>query len=129
MPCMDGRICSGGPTCGDPWTCVASTIPCTDDAVEYCGCDGVTFRDSSTCPTRPFERMGPCAPADGFNCDGSTVLCRAPEPMCPPGEVAEVMDSCWTFRCVPLTECGCSATRACPAGSRCDDATGRCQAG
>jgi len=129
MACTGGAICVGGPSCDTPWDCILSTRPCTDDLVEYCGCDGAVFRDSSTCPTRPFAHMGACAGTAGFNCDRSTITCRAAEPMCPEGQVAEVMGACWTFRCVPLTECGCTDGAECPMGATCDSGAMRCQGG
>ncbi len=129
MACTGGTICVGGPGCEPAWSCIDSGIACTDDLVEYCGCDGTVFRDSSTCPTRPFAYMGACAGSSGFNCDSSTVRCRVPEPTCPDGQVPEVMGSCWTFRCVPLMECACTSGEQCPGTARCDAAAMRCQAG
>ncbi|MCB9597553.1 MAG: hypothetical protein H6719_32845 [Sandaracinaceae bacterium] len=125
-PCTGGAICVGGPLCADGWSCIESDRPCTDDLVEYCGCDGATFSDSSTCPTRPFAHMGPCPGAAGFDCDRSRVTCRAVEPTCGPGLVAEVEGSCWTFRCVPLTDCGCTDGAQCPGDATCDASAMRC---
>ena len=110
--CEGGLICAGGPSCGDAWTCVATGMACTDDAAPYCGCDGVTFTDSGTCPTRPFRHRGACD--DGTTCDRSAVTCRAAEPVCPEGEVAEVEGTCWSFRCVPIDSCRCSGPDDCP---------------
>jgi len=127
MPCPSGGVCGGGPTCDDAWTCSFTPMPCTDDLVEYCGCDGSTFSGSSTCPDRPFAHRGPCAGAMGFDCDRTKIRCRAVEPTCPAGQVPEVMGSCWSFRCVPLTECGCTDGAQCPFEATCDAGSMRCQ--
>lgn len=126
-PCVSA-VCMGGPTCGDPWFCVETAMACTDDSFEYCGCDGASFFDSSTCPTRPYAHTGACAGTAGFSCDRRGVSCRAVEPVCPAGQVAEVSagGTCWTFRCVPLTDCGCTDSAECPGDSTCDGATMRC---
>ena len=126
-PCVVG-VCAGGPSCGDPWSCVAAAVDCLDDSFEYCGCDGASFFDSSTCPTRPFAHPGACAGPAGFSCDRRGVSCRAVEPICPAGQVAEVDagGTCWTFRCVPLTDCACADSAECPGDSSCDGATARC---
>lgn len=112
QPCTDGRICTGQPSCGSDWICVDSGTACTDDAVPYCGCDGVTFTDSGNCPTRPYAHRGTCE--GGVDCDRRSVTCRAPEPVCPAGEVAEVEGSCWSFRCVPIDSCRCAGPEQCP---------------
>lgn len=61
--CQRGQMCLGGEGCGEPWTCQPSR-PCTRDLVPFCGCDGQTFRGSSTCPARPYAHRGACAAAD-----------------------------------------------------------------
>jgi hypothetical protein len=57
--CGGGRVCWGVPGCGTTWSCVR-VRGCARDAVPYCGCDGVTFTASSTCPGRPFAHRGRC---------------------------------------------------------------------
>jgi hypothetical protein len=36
---------------------------CTRDLALFCGCNGLTFRGSSTCPPQPFKHRGACADA------------------------------------------------------------------
>lgn len=57
--CGEGMTCTGEPGCGQPWTCQPAR-PCTRDLVPFCGCDGQTFRSSSSCPGRPVRHRGPC---------------------------------------------------------------------
>jgi hypothetical protein len=62
-PCFDSP-CAGtckGTTCAGAWTCDTSAQACTSDIAEYCGCDGQTFEDSGSCPTRAFASRGACA--------------------------------------------------------------------
>jgi hypothetical protein len=58
--CQSG-ICEGE-GCGDgtPGTCVSRKRPCTADMRAFCGCDGVTFGGSSTCPGRRYAARGEC---------------------------------------------------------------------
>jgi hypothetical protein len=121
-PCLGG-ICTGT-SCDETWRCIPSDIGCTDDAAPYCGCDGVTFRDSSTCPSRPYAHRGECE--DGVDCNPTLVLCDALPPICAGTTVPEVSSGCWTGRCVEITECRCTpaAIPHCPApytcmGARC----------
>lgn len=63
-PCVGG-VCIGMGCTGPAWECVFTGMACTDDLAAYCGCDGLTFYDSSTCPTQPFADRGACDPAGG----------------------------------------------------------------
>jgi hypothetical protein len=58
--CPEGAVCEGE-GCGDdtPGTCVGMR-PCTRDLRMYCGCDGVTFGSSGSCPGRRFAHRGEC---------------------------------------------------------------------
>ena len=58
--CTSG-ICEGE-GCGDtkPGTCAPANRACTRDLRPYCGCDGVTFRTSGSCPGRRFAYKGEC---------------------------------------------------------------------
>ena len=122
MPCTGGMVCVGS-GCGMPWTCIATTRPCTDDEASHCGCDGVTFYDSSTCQTEPFAFVGSCE--DGVSCDQRFVACDAPTPACPPGQVPSVTGGCWG-PCVDPDYCNCETGAECPDGRACDPAAGRC---
>jgi hypothetical protein len=58
--CPEGAVCEGE-GCGDdaPGTCTGLRA-CTRDLRQYCGCDGVTFLSSGSCPGRRFAHRGPC---------------------------------------------------------------------
>jgi hypothetical protein len=122
MPCTGGMVCVGS-SCGEVWQCVGTTRPCTDDAAPHCGCDGVTFYDSSTCQTQPYAYSGPCE--DGVSCDARDVLCRALPPECGPGQAPSVSGSCWG-PCVDVGYCQCETDDECPADYPCTRAVGRC---
>jgi len=110
--CGATAFCLGQNTCRvRVGLCVASR-PCTDDLVPYCGCDGVTFNDSSTCPQQNYVSTGPCTRP----VDAGTVGCTTTAD-CPPGSVCEGL-GCGTpdGMCVSLTRpcladiasyCGC----------------------
>jgi hypothetical protein len=58
--CQSG-ICEGqGCTDDKPGTCASKRRACTTDLRPYCGCDGTTFRSSSSCPGRRFDARGEC---------------------------------------------------------------------
>jgi hypothetical protein len=57
--CAAGQDCYGPDACGSTWTCGPRRM-CTEDLIEYCGCDGTVFRGSSTCPARPYQHRGGC---------------------------------------------------------------------
>jgi hypothetical protein len=111
----DCEGCGGacvGTSCDGPWMC-DPTVACTDDIAPWCGCDGVTFFGSSTCPTEPWAHRGECE--GGVSCDARSVVCLVLPPTCAPGEVPSVEGRCWG-RCVPLSACTCSADVECPVG-------------
>jgi hypothetical protein len=56
--CASGESCDFAPGCA-PGTCVPD-MACTDDWVPYCGCDGQTFHESGSCPSKPYSKRGPC---------------------------------------------------------------------
>lgn len=63
--CASGDDCASGVCegegCGDTTgVCVGRARPCTRDLQAFCGCDGVTFRASSSCPGRRYAHRGPC---------------------------------------------------------------------
>lgn len=109
------------------WVCAVSGAPCTDDLAPYCGCDGETFHDSSSCPTQPFAYRGECMSDPGVNCDTHTVTCRAFPPDCPSGQAPSVVSSCWG-ECVPIERCRCEVEDNCPMPElyTCDETTKRC---
>lgn len=101
--CESG-ICEGegcGPGQG---VCASRERACTRDLRSYCGCDGVTFQGSGSCPGRRFSHRGecrasdatdradgsPCASADqcasgiceGQGCSGEVGVCVSRKRMC-----------------------------------------------
>ena len=78
--CRTDADCQAGAACvgpglsgcgGAPGRCEPNS-KCTRDAKTFCGCDGVTFRASSSCPGKEYAHEGECrakkgAP-DGADC-------------------------------------------------------------
>lgn len=67
----ESTVCQGmgcGPRQG---VCMDTSVACTRDLRPYCGCDGTTFRASSSCPGRRYAHRGECGTqkaADGAAC-------------------------------------------------------------
>jgi hypothetical protein len=58
--CASG-ICEGlGCDAKSPGVCAAKARSCTRDLRTYCGCDGVTFQGSGSCPGKRFSSRGAC---------------------------------------------------------------------
>ncbi len=58
--CASG-VCEGqGCDANQPGTCMARQRACTRDLRAYCGCDGVTFKTSGSCPGRRYQARGAC---------------------------------------------------------------------
>ena len=116
-PCAAGLSCYAD-ACSDEWHCVShfdETVehPCEPEMMFYCGCDGVTFEASVTCPDRPFSHPGACG--DGESCFDGAVRCSDPAPVCPEGEAPSVVNDCWG-PCIPIASCRCTAHYQCPNG-------------
>ena len=64
--CLRGEDCASGTCEGEgcfdekPGTCAPAQRGCTKDLRAYCGCDGVTFKTSGSCPKRRYEAKGAC---------------------------------------------------------------------
>lgn len=59
--CASG-VCEGlGCTDDKPGTCAPAQRGCTKDLRSYCGCDGVTFKSSGSCPRQRYEAKDACA--------------------------------------------------------------------
>ena len=57
--CTSG-ICEGQ-GCGEELgVCVAANRVCSTDARTYCGCDGITFQASGSCPGRRYAALDAC---------------------------------------------------------------------
>jgi hypothetical protein len=114
-PCEPGFMCDGV-ACSDAWECVThfdETLehPCAPETILWCGCDGVTFEASVTCPDRPWTHPGACG--DGVSCTKEAVRCADPKPVCAEGEAPSVINDCWG-PCVPVSSCRCIAHWMCP---------------
>jgi hypothetical protein len=114
-PCGPGLTCEGV-ACGDVWECISHfddtrEHPCAPETMLFCGCDGVTFEASITCPDRPFTHPGACG--DGVSCTKEAVRCADPKPVCPEGQEPSVVNDCYSA-CVPVASCRCFAHWMCP---------------
>jgi hypothetical protein len=126
--CPSGQLCDGAPGCGTAWSCRPQTEPCTRDLATWCGCDGVDFQASSTCPGRPYLHPGTCAT--------STASCALPSgARCPVGMTCPAGDGCNDCTCAAagMLRCTarpcafdagpprpqCASTLDCPAGEEC----------
>jgi len=114
-PCGPELTCSGD-ACSDVWECTThfdDTLehPCAPETMLYCGCDGVTFEASVTCPDRPFSHPGACG--DGESCFTGAVRCSDPAPVCPEGQAPSVVNDCYG-PCIPVASCRCAAHYMCP---------------
>lgn len=128
--CLSGEACIGPEGCGVPWTCQpAAGRACTDDLAPFCGCDGTTFRGSSSCPERPFAHRGPCAEPEV----DAGLFCRlANGRPCPVGERC-LESRCIACRCDPdglltcqdICQADAGAWRTCRSNADCP--TGRCR--
>jgi hypothetical protein len=124
-PCDPIYICLGL-SCDDRWECVPHEAhPCPNDLLPHCGCDGVTFYALWTCVDRPYLHIGECG--DGANCDPTDLRCSQPEPSCPPGSLASIVNGVYG-PCVPFASCRCEYLWECPHRERyaCDRTTWRC---
>lgn len=58
--CASG-VCEGeGCGADQPGTCAPKSRGCTRDLRPYCGCDGLTFRTSGSCPGKRFSARAEC---------------------------------------------------------------------
>ena len=137
----DSGICEGQGCGPNEGVCASNERRCTRDMATMCGCDGVTFQGSSSCPGKRFARGGACETSGGEATnrpDGSA--CTNPED-CGSG-ICEGM-GCGTEEgvCAPKSRpctrdlrsyCGCDgqtfqSSGSCP-GAR-FSAKGTCEAG
>lgn len=103
--CPAGQLCDGPAGCAVPWTCRPRSESCTMDLAPFCGCDGTTFSESSTCPGRPYRHMGPCSM--------SIIACVLPSgARCPLNNTCPSGDGCNDCTCGPPAVLRCT-TRPC----------------
>lgn len=136
LDCHADEECAGPEGCGTPWACRPATGRlCPNDAVAWCGCDGVTFYGSSLCPPEPYASRGACGATDGgapaIDCDPNHTTCGGIPPACPSGQVPRVERSCWNGcvafeSCAPIA-CDPSVSRLqCPPSTVCSPTTRVC---
>ncbi len=128
-PCPSDQFCEFdiSAACGATdlgGSCVSAPEICTAHVDPVCGCDGVTYSNSCRAKAASVSvvSLGACpAPACG---DGSQLVCRRAEPVCPPGQVAEIVNGCYgscvdSTTCNPVS-CGGFGGGTCAAGSFCN---------
>ena len=93
--CQSTADCDRGDECHITEGCATPSYcgpmlgrPCTGDVTPYCGCDGSTFFASSTCPTRTYERRGPCGAVDAGSPTDGGGTCRSTGD-CPPSMMCQ----------------------------------------
>lgn len=123
-PCQEAFICNGQ-SCSGSWTCIASGRKC-GNVVSYCGCDGVTFSSPENCPNRPIAYLGTCQA--GASCSLAVMTCTIAGPVCASGQVPEILNGCYSGRCVPIGSCGCTLASDCPDSNQytCNQLLKRC---
>ncbi|HUS27524.1 MAG TPA: hypothetical protein VMZ53_03415 [Kofleriaceae bacterium] len=66
-PCLAESECASGVCegqgCGpdQPGACAPKARGCTRDRRQYCGCDGITFFSSGSCPGHRYASKGACS--------------------------------------------------------------------
>ncbi len=108
--CRAGEECGAHEGCDTPSYCgPALGRPCTADLAPYCGCDGVTFYASSTCPTRSYQHRGPCEIIDAGPPPGCDL---GDGRVCPRGQSCPSPDGCNICFCDSTGMLACTG-RAC----------------
>lgn len=111
--CAPGEECLAHEGCDTPSYCgPALGRPCTDDIATFCGCDGMTFFGSSTCPPRSYRWRGPCESSDA-----GPPQCRLPNgSVCPVGRMCPAGDGCNSCLCNPDGTVACTRLACIDAG-------------
>ena len=106
--CASG-LCEGEGCGVDGGTCVTAERACTRDVREYCGCGGVTFQASGSCPLQRYAHTGPCKKPDGDTClagdDCESGVCEGQG--CGPGEPGVCVGADRVCAAVVTEFCGC----------------------
>lgn len=101
---------------------------------DCCACAAAS--DDATPPECPIDCLVPLCTSAGIttgaeclagvcslrnlNCDESTVVCDAPTPICPAGQLPHVTEGCYSGLCVPVEACRTVPSCAtCPTGQAC----------
>jgi len=125
--CEEAGFCTQDSDCGNGYTCNESrsscepdiTASCTDDSNCPSGsyCDGGTCTASCGCMTDGDatgqgygycdEDRATCMPGDdpSGTCTGA-VTCNLGRPSCPAGQVALIVDGCYSGECTAIASCG-----------------------
>ena len=87
-------------------------VPVCDARCEQSQCTALGI-DEAVC------RLGVCE-TERLGCDQSKVVCDQPSPACPPGQLPETTDVCYTGACIPAALCDVITDCAqCPADKMC----------
>jgi hypothetical protein len=110
--CGPGRQCQGPDGCNTTWSC-GPPRACTRDLATFCGCDGVSFQSSSTCPMRPYAHAGGCSPPPSPPPPTSSRKCTSSAD-CTSNEQCAGPEGCGaTWTCVPAKPCTKDLTTFC----------------
>ncbi|MFV8752623.1 hypothetical protein ACNOYE_18910 [Nannocystaceae bacterium ST9] len=101
--CDAEQVCEGVGCGANEGRCTARDRICTRDLATYCGCDGVEFQNSGSCPGGRFAYRGPCKPALGLG-EPCTHGQQCSSGLC----MGEGLEGCGTGATGVCSEAGCT---------------------